>query len=238
METYKVYKHTSPCGKVYIGITKRSVRGRWANGAGYRYNKYFSRAIQKYGWDNFKHEVLFENLTEEEACQKEIELISEYQATNPEFGYNIFLGGQKGAEGLHLSEETRLKMSKTKKGKPNLKLRGHKRSDEFKQRLSQNNGMHTEIGYKNWYEATHTKEYIEKLRTAALNMSDETKHKISVTMGKPVAQYDLNNNLLSTYYSIKEASKCTGISVNSIRFGCNNQIKNPRQYIWKFIDKE
>lgn len=32
MGTYTVYKHTSPNGKVYIGITKLSVERRWQEG--------------------------------------------------------------------------------------------------------------------------------------------------------------------------------------------------------------
>ena len=55
-----LYRHTSPSGKVYIGIT-RDVNIRWSN-KGYRYltyNSIFGKAILKYGWDNIKHEILF-----------------------------------------------------------------------------------------------------------------------------------------------------------------------------------
>ena len=75
---YVVYKHTNKFnGKVYIGITSRSVKRRWGNnGKQYLYdNSRFANAIQKYGWDNFEHEILFEGLSKKEACQKEIELI-------------------------------------------------------------------------------------------------------------------------------------------------------------------
>lgn len=94
MEKYFLYKHTNLINnKVYIGITKQKPNRRWHNGAGYKNNKYFHNAIQKYGWENFKHEILFENLNFEEANKKEIELIKKYDSTNREKGYNIHTGG-------------------------------------------------------------------------------------------------------------------------------------------------
>ena len=72
---FKVYKHTAPSGKIYIGITGQEVNKRWQNGFGYVGNDYFMKAIKKYGWDSIKHEILFDRLTKEEAESKEIELI-------------------------------------------------------------------------------------------------------------------------------------------------------------------
>lgn len=60
---YKVYMHTLPNGKKYVGITKRNVNERWKNGNGYKNNCRFYNAIRKYGWDNITHEILFDNLT-------------------------------------------------------------------------------------------------------------------------------------------------------------------------------
>lgn len=140
---YCVYKHTSPTNKIYIGITSRKPAYRWENGKGYRHNDYFTNAIKKYGWDNFKHEILFSDLTKEEACQKEIELIKLYKSNDKNFGYNLSSGGENpfreikyvfteehrknlslshiGKEscmkGKHFSEETKRKMSEARKGK-------------------------------------------------------------------------------------------------------------------------
>ena len=111
---YYVYKHTVPNGKVYIGITKRRPEKRWgSNGINYR-TQMFYRAIKKYGWDSISHEILFDNLTKEEAEQKEIELILEYQSNNKEFGYNIDNGGNCLDS---FSEEHKRKISDSKKGK-------------------------------------------------------------------------------------------------------------------------
>ena len=119
-----VYKHTFPNEKVYIGITGKSPFRRWRkDGSGYEKHCHLYRAILKYGWDNIKHEILYENLTENEASEIERKLIMEYQSDNPEHGYNKRSGG----EHYHFTEESRKKMSAAKVGR--------KLSDETKQRI-------------------------------------------------------------------------------------------------------
>ena len=116
---YTVYKHISPSGKVYIGITKRKPEYRWNKGKGYREDQLlFYRAIKKYGWDNFTHEILYTGLSEKDAKNIEISLIRQYKSLG--MSYNITDGGDEG-RGLHnkrkkLSKETKLKMSKSRKG--------------------------------------------------------------------------------------------------------------------------
>ena len=79
MKTYIVYEHISPSGKRYIGITSNTPKRRWGvDGEGYSKQQKFYRAIQKYGWDNFEHNILYTNLTEEEASKKEQKLIKYY----------------------------------------------------------------------------------------------------------------------------------------------------------------
>lgn len=77
------------------------------NGYGYKNKPYFSRAIQKYGWKNFEHIILFEDLTQEIASIIEQELIKKYNTYNPNFGYNIRSGG---VSGYKLKESTKEKL--------------------------------------------------------------------------------------------------------------------------------
>lgn len=114
-KTYCVYKHTNKFNnKIYIGITCRKPEVRWNNGRGYKKNEYFYRAIQKYGWyEGFRHEILFEHLTKEEACKIESELISKYDSTNFKKGYNCSTGGECGNAGCNRSEEWINKMRKS-----------------------------------------------------------------------------------------------------------------------------
>lgn len=114
MGDYKVYKHTFPNGKVYIGITKQKLCDRWWRGKAYRHNQYMLNAVEKYGWDNVKHEVLFENLTEDQALLKETELIKLYRCNKKMYGYNILVYGNR--KGIKHTEATKLKISESKKG--------------------------------------------------------------------------------------------------------------------------
>ncbi len=104
---FLVYKHTCPNGKMYVGITSRSVSERWGK-YGYRYkkNRHFWNAIMKYGWDNIKHEILATNLTLEEAGKLEQSLIQQYQLMDRRFGYNNTSGGEVGFP----SDEVRVRL--------------------------------------------------------------------------------------------------------------------------------
>lgn len=87
-DLYLVYKHTDPNGLVYIGITRNLPQQRWNDGSGYESQRKFYKAIQKYGWVNFKHEIIDAALTEEEAKELENNLIIKNRSFDPIYGYN------------------------------------------------------------------------------------------------------------------------------------------------------
>lgn len=126
---YTVYMHTNIAnGKRYIGITTQDTKKRWKYGNGYK-NQLFYRAIKKYGWENFKHDILFTNLTKSQAEAKEIELIAQYKSNSPKYGYNTDNGGK--TIGTH-SEETKLKIGQANKGHTPWKNKHHKESTKKK----------------------------------------------------------------------------------------------------------
>lgn len=90
---YCVYKHTTPSGKVYIGLTGKDPSTRWNNGNGYN-TQTFGHAVKKYGWNNIKSEILETNLTREEASTKEVDYILKYQSNDSCYGYNLTNGGE------------------------------------------------------------------------------------------------------------------------------------------------
>lgn len=107
-----VYKHTSPDGKVYIGACK-DLKHRWrGNGSGYRGSGRFYDAICEIGWNNFKHEVIAQGLSQTDAHKLEHLLISEAKSNDEQFGYNMQSGGIAGK--CHC-RETKEKMSEAAK---------------------------------------------------------------------------------------------------------------------------
>jgi group I intron endonuclease len=104
---WKVYVHINNINnKLYVGITSQSVKARWENGRGYSESPKFWNAIQKYGWDNFEHKVLFDNLCETEAKEIEKSSIKNLNLRDDRFGYNITEGGD-GVCGHHHTDETK-----------------------------------------------------------------------------------------------------------------------------------
>lgn len=104
---YSVYVHTNKInGKKYVGQSSNIIE-RWKNGGkNYFSSTKFHRAIQKYGWENFTHEILYENLNKEAANKIERDLIKKYDSINN--GYNIQEGGY-----TSLTKESLDKMSKS-----------------------------------------------------------------------------------------------------------------------------
>lgn len=122
MKRYVVYCHVFPNGKRYVGITSQSTKRRWQNGEGYKGQVVYN-SIQKYGWHNIEHNILYENLTKLEAEKKEIEIIKEWKTNDRKYGYNVESGGNLNKE---VSKETKLKLSESHKGQiPWIKGRKH-----------------------------------------------------------------------------------------------------------------
>lgn len=114
MEDYSVYVHIAPNGKMYVGITKQRPIRRWHGGHGYRNQPKFYNAIKKYGWNNFYHGVLVENISEDSACALEQYLIKRYNTISN--GYNQTTGGTIGYT-HSCSEDTKQLISLRHKGR-------------------------------------------------------------------------------------------------------------------------
>lgn len=212
---YSIYKHTSPSGKVYIGITCRPVEHRWNHGKGYMNTAktLFKSTIIKYGWDNIKHEVLFTEVPKERAKRLEMALIRHYKRLG--ISLNMTDGGDgchgrtpwnKGIKvpyeksnrrrGCHLSEEHKQKLSIAHKGKH---IKGHKWTEEQRRKLlAVLTGKH------------HT---------------EEAKQKISANsaFSKKLLEYDKEGNFVREFASAAEAARYYNMSSSWIARACRER---------------
>lgn len=196
---YKVYVHIAPNNKKYVGITRQAVQKRWGSGGiGYKKQPYFYKAISKYGWNNFKHEILLCNLTKEEAEMFEIEIIKYYRSNNRECGYNNSNGGNN--IGTH-TQETKEKIRHALTGKP--KSEHHKSMFRGK-----NNPM---FGKK------HTRKTIEKMLIKRIGRKNSPETIDKMIKSSPNKKKVVCVETEIIYDSIREASRTTGISRSSIK---------------------
>ena len=220
---YTVYKHQNKInGKVYIGITMQEPEKRWGNnGINYKTSPHFYAAIQKYGWNNFDHDILFENLTHDEACSKEQELIKLYNSMDREFGYNSTSGGDI----FIMSEEARKKLSHSMMGNKNGL--GHPCSDEKKRKISE-----AQKG------RTFTEEHKQKLSDAAkqrhVPCSEEKKKKLS--QNYPNKRKVYCEELDTIYDSVQECGRQLGIPATNITKLCNGRGKTLKGYHLRYYN--
>lgn len=219
---WTVYKHTClDNNKVYIGITSQQPASlRWGvNGRNYSLTTRFGCAIKSHGWDRFSHELLFENLTKEEACKKEIELITFYESQDKNYGYNILAGG----DAPTIPDTIRQKMSKAMLGNKNG---AHPCSEEAKLKISK-----AQIG-KVVSAETRQRQSIAAKKRKRVACSEETKKKIA---DKHKKKKVLCTTTGEVFESVQEAGRKTGMPATAICAVCRGRHKSACQLHFEYI---
>jgi hypothetical protein len=166
----------------YIGIGSDSTYKRANNK--YNRNQVWKRISKKYG---YSVEIIYDNITWEDACNKEIELIKKYGRINLGSGdlVNMTDGGE-GLIGLIHTEDHRKKNSDSNKGKKKSeefveKLRNRTVSDETKLKISvSNRGKKRTVDQRQKMKDSLKGKYIgENNHFFGKNHTDESKNKIS-----------------------------------------------------------
>jgi len=254
-----IYKITNTITKkCYIGeTTKSDPEKRWKEhkntikrGDGC---PALQNSVNKHGIDNFKFEILI-ICFDEDRYKYEIEYIKKYNTLIPN-GYNILEGGPGGSfKGKKHSEETKQLLSKNNKQKyidnPELKREMSERnkilmnSDIIKNKISE--GMNYSKKYQqmildkkvgNFNNIKHCEMSKLKIKDSLQNYYNETniinhREAMGKSTGVKIGQYNLNLELISTFLSIAEASRKTGIPKSSIQKCVKDNIIT-RGFIWK-----
>lgn len=246
MKDYCVYKHTSPSGKVYIGITCQNPLKRWDNGNGYRNNKYFSLAIKKYGWNNFMHEILVSNLSKAQAEKEEVKLIALYKSNKSDFGYNIQNGGSSAGK---MDENTKIKIGNSNRNKIRTlefkkqiseRQKGRKLTESQKEKISR--------AVKESWTLTRREQYADRIsgcnninygkkftEEEIRNLQEKCRGRNSI-LSKKVGQYDVDNNLIEIFDSAREAGR-NGFTTQAITAVCRGEKHTHKGFIWRYIEE-
>jgi group I intron endonuclease len=131
--SYCIYQHTSPSGKSYIGQTN-NYKSRCRQHQEESGSTAFSNAVKKYGWDEFQHRILAENLTLEEANGLEELAIIELNTIAPN-GYNLLGGGNNRYASEQVKEAARLKTIEWIKANPELEKERRRKQTISKNRI-------------------------------------------------------------------------------------------------------
>jgi group I intron endonuclease len=197
-------------GKVYIGQSNCSLKRRSGNkGSKYKKCPKFYKAIQDYGWDNFDHIVLYENLTLDEANKLEDELIEQYDSINN--GFNAVRGGRN-----HLwSDEYKQQMRERNLGEKNPNY-GKPRSEETKRKIGEANKI-SQLG-KHHSEETKMK------------MSESHKKNIPILCIETQKIYKCPIDAAMDVSNTKNSGHITEV--------CKGKRKTAYGYHWQYLDKD
>ncbi len=120
----------------YIGKTIRSLKSRKTEHVNDALNNtdnfYFTRALKKYGVDNFDWDIIDECDDIDELNRLEVYYIGYYDTYDN--GYNLTIGGE-GINGYEHTEEAKEKISQIHKGKPKSKEHRQKLSESEKGKM-------------------------------------------------------------------------------------------------------
>lgn len=217
---YVVYCHTFPNGKKYVGITSQNVKRRWRKGKGYASNIRLTRAFQKYGWDNVKHEILYSGLIQAKAELIERALIKKFLLTDEARGYNLAPGGTHPEH----SEKTKKLIGEKSKG------RRHTR--EFKKWISKKNAGRNNFMYgKHHTEATKKK--ISESKKGKSPKVNKGKFGANHPAAKTIEGY--NEKGIIRFGSIVDASNKLGINKSCLQAALHGKQKTSGGYRWRYV---
>lgn len=225
-----IYKLTAPNGKVYIGQTVNLDQrmSSYVKG-GSKSQKRLHRSINKYGWDSFTKDIIFQGECSGK-CLDRLEILFIHQYGSYSDGLNMTKGGDKppSQKGKKLSPEQIARRSIVRRGKKlgpitsehRAKLsaahRGKKLSPEHRAKIS------TALRGK-----TRSEEFKQKIRKPK---SPE----VAAKRCKPVSQFTKDGVWVRDWDSIKEAGETLNINKSNIAGCVKGRFMSVGGFVWKY----
>ena len=214
----------------YIGIGSSEYYNR-----AYRHKQrsdLWKRIASKAG---YRVEILLDDLTWNEVCEKEKEFIKLYGRIDLKTGClaNMTDGGD-GAINVIISKEHREKVAEanrrrifTEEDRKNISIRhtGRKKSDEAKKKLSES--LRNSQKFKDAIK-------INSENFKGFKHSEETKRKLSELRSKKIIQKTLDNEFIRIWDSAKQIQRELGLSQGNISRCCNGEYKKANGYKWEY----
>lgn len=231
---YTVYMHVNKINnKKYIGITRQELEKRWANGLGYKTQPFY-KAIEKYGWENFEHYIIYEKISFKKACEFEKELIAQYNTTDYRFGYNRSEGG----EDVIIYYNNLVHKNKT--------VYQYSFDGNFIQSFNSVIEAVQWLNIKNIHAGTNISScarengkshsaygYIWSYDFLGEQIADYNLHKSYIGNHKIIYQYDLDGNYIDSYYSVKEGAEKYNVTPQSIFDVIDKENRMCANYQWR-----
>lgn len=214
-------------GKKYVGQTIHSIDSRWKEHVrcSQRNPKYpIHCAIKKYSPRSFEFYVLQECNTKEELDIAEISWIKKINSRI--CGYNLAKGGA-GVRGKGLwnhTDEAKLAISRGNIGKV--------RSLELRKRISNSVRKSMTPTLKDLISKNTIKALSNPITRLKLEKNNYSKTR------KIVAQYSLNDELITTYDSATIAARLSGVNKGNLCACARGCFKQAGGFRWKYISKD
>lgn len=234
---YIVYMHVNKINnKKYIGITRQIPEKRWAKGLGYRTQPFY-KAIQKYGWDNFEHVILFKKLNYKQACIYEKQLISKHNTTDFNLGYNCSDGGEDVITYYnHLVHNNKTVYQYSFKGEYitsfNSVVEAAKSLNLKKRYATSNISISARNHKKSAYGFIWSYDYLgNNIEPYDLKFAYIGNH-------RQVYKYNLNGDYMCEYYSILDAAKELNVKSQSITAAIDKENRTCKGFQWRSFKNE
>lgn len=227
-------ENTIDC-KLYVGYTKdfhKRRRCHWSElERGVHANDHLQRAVNLYGIDKFKFEILEEWSEDMLVCMEHWWCMM-LNVHNDKYGYNINITHPH-KKYASMSEQAKRRSSEKQKGREFTqehkdRIREKRKSqvitEQHKQRTRQ-----TILGRKDTDEVRRYKSEVAKKRGVSQAFRDICK--------KPIEQYTKDGVLIAEYGSMTEAERKTGIKSGTMKRHCDGKVKKITshvKYVWKW----